>query len=97
MSQLVHSPDGGYYLYSNSLNQMFVHVPLTPTPYWSEMSAVSLGSLSAAPSCDEQRQANIPLASTPNDGTYHSYYGSEHEAGFVSGTGGFNVGMVNGQ
>ncbi|EKX36993.1 hypothetical protein GUITHDRAFT_155088, partial [Guillardia theta CCMP2712] len=80
LSQLVHSPDGGYYLYSNSLNQMFVHVPLTPTPYWSEMSA-----------------ANIPLASTPNDGTYHSYYGSEHEAGFVSGTGGFNVGMVNGQ
>eukprot|EP00960_Hanusia_phi_P054405 762642-Hanusia_phi.AAC.2 len=37
--------------------------------------------------------ANVPLSSTPNEGTYSSYYGSEHEAGFVSGTGGFNVGM----
>merc|ERR1712216_493293 len=35
--------------------------------------------------------------STPNDSTLHSYFASEHQAGFVSGVGGYSVGLVNGQ
>jgi hypothetical protein len=38
-----------------------------------------------------------PSCSTPNGPTMHSYMASEHQAGFVSGVGGFSVGKTMGQ
>ncbi len=61
-TELVHSPDGGVYLYSKKMNMMFVHVPLTPAAEWCD-AAVPSGT----------------KCSTPNAGTFDSYYGSEHQ------------------
>mmetsp|Transcript_4520 Transcript_4520/g.7366 ORF Transcript_4520/g.7366 Transcript_4520/m.7366 type:complete len:103 (-) Transcript_4520:138-446(-) len=46
--------------------------------------------------CDNATPAG-PSCSTPNGPTMHSYMASEHQAGFVSGVGGFSVGKTMGQ
>ena len=96
MTELVHSPDGGYALYSKKMSkspppfdwslslrarrrdgsthsqlphnakhatdQMFMHVPITPTDPW----------------CD----VNVPSGtkcSTPNADTFDTYFAAEHQ------------------
>ena len=82
-SELVHSPNGGFYLYNAGLNHMFTHVPLTHTPRWCDATAAGVTVCSSA--------------DMPPHAVHSSYFNAEHQAGFVAGVGGYGVGMVNGQ
>lgn len=76
-----HSPNGGIYLFSKKMNQSFEYIPLTPQPAWADVTA-----------------AAVPVASTTSGNyTGAKYIMAEHQAGFVGGVGGYDVGLVNGQ
>jgi len=65
-SELAHSPNGGFYLFSKKHNMMFTHVPLTHTPQWCDTTAVirpsltPLAAVEAFPENAAKRETLVP-------------------------------------